>query len=312
MSSGSRKFDSHVEIVDYYDSRFQSNYMEKWDNYVEMKIRLFFKQFESPPGLWLDFGCGQGSLTELLLDIHPQYKVEGSDISSVAIQRALARNPNLSFFVWDECPSTQKYDLIFSHHVLEHVLNLEETLDHLDKITDKGGLHCHILPCGNKGSLEWKVAKNTQAGFEDNGRYFFEEDGHLRRLTSQQLIDLYAKRNYRLVISQFANHYYGALKWLTDLGPSFISDFANPRRGKSLLSSIWLCLLQFHLLLLWRARSFNGLHQPRAQWKKIIYLFLLPLAKGYTKFFFKNLEIESTNRLSDSRGSEMLICFIKE
>lgn len=310
MQTQAKAFASEVEVADYYDQRFESNYMCGWDSHIEAKIRTFFSQINLPDGTYLDFGCGQGSLTGILKSIHPQGQVEGCDVSSVAIQKALEQNPGIGFALWQSHQMKKNYSLIFSHHVLEHVLDLEETLNQLDKLTSPGGLHCHILPCGNPGSLEWKVAKATTNGFEANGRFFFEEDGHLRRLTSDQLAALYAERGYQLVRSQFTNQYQGAFKWIIDLGPKFIHSFANPNRGKSLADSLWLYTLKIKLLLLWQMRSLAH-YRPTAKIKRLIYSLMLPLAKSYVSHFSQQLGKEATNCLSHSQGSEMLMCFYK-
>lgn len=311
MNTNVKSFESAQDIASYYNDRFEANYMESWDDHIEAKVRLFFSQVELPTGKWLDFGCGQASLTKLLKDIHPQSNVEGCDISSVAIRKASEQNPNIPFSVWKEDQLSQRYHLIFSHHVLEHVLNIDETLNQLDSITYTNGIHCHILPCGNKGSLEWQVSKSTQNGFESNGRFFFEEDGHLRRLSFDQLFTLYESRGYRLVLSQFSNQYYGAFKWLIDLGPGFICEFANPKNGKSLPTSLWLYKLRMSLLFLWRMRYLSR-NRPTARFKRFLYPVVLPFAKIYVSRFSRLLEGEAINQFSNPAGSEMLVCFLKE
>jgi SAM-dependent methyltransferase len=310
MKTNVKRFGSDSEIADYYNQRFESNYMSGWDSHIESKIRTFLKKIDVPQGTWLDFGCGQGSLTKLLKSIHSTGHVEGCDVSSVAIQRALERNPDITFSVWQSNQMKPNYNLIFSHHVLEHVLDLKETLDQLDQISTHNTYHCHVLPCGNKGSLEWQVANATQNGFEDSGRFFFEEDGHLRRLTSDQLTDFYSARGYRLVFSQFANQYYGGLKWIISLGPGFICDFADPQRGKSSLNAAWLYVLRLRLLFLWRMHYLIN-NRPKAKIKSFLHPLILPLAKGYVNHFLNLLDKEINVHCDSAGGSEMLMCFLK-
>lgn len=320
MAENVKVFSSQAEVADYYDQRFSSHYMDGWDEHIDAKIRTFFSQIDLPSGTYLDFGCGQGALTGLLKSIHPNGTavngmaangmVEGCDVSAIAIQKASEQHPDIPFYVWPRDQLQGNYTLIFSHHVLEHVLNVEETLDALIQLSNKRGYHCHILPCGNEGSLEWQVANATKNGFEENGRFFFEEAGHLRRLSADQLIELYKSRGYRLLLSQFTNQHYGAFKWIIDLGPNFIVKFANPKQGKSFLSYLWLYSLRIQLLLLWQARCLVN-HRPKSRLKRLLYPFILPLAKIYVNNFFKHLDQEASNCLSNSQGSEMLMCFAK-
>lgn len=286
--------------------------MAGWSEHIETKVRRFLEQINLPLGSWLDFGCGQGSLTGLLSYIHPHSKVEGADISPIAVKKASLNHPSLSFFVLDEILLELKYDLIFSHHVLEHVLDLERTLDQLDKLTNPCGFHCHILPCGNAGSFEWEVARNTQGGFQENGRFFFEEDGHLRRLTSQQLIEIYQARGYNVAVLQFANQYYGAFRWLIDLGPDFIRFFANPKRAKNSrpLSAIWLRWVRIKLLLAWSANHLAS-NSPRRHWKRILYPLVSPFARLVNQRLNRNRDLELVNCICNPAASEMLVCFQK-
>jgi len=308
----SKSFNSDQEFVDYYDKRFETRYMDAWDGHIESKIQRFFAGFEAPKGRWLDFGCGQGCLTSVLTGMHPSGNVDGCDISPIAIQKAKERLPQVSFSVWQPDNTAKSYDLVFSHHVLEHVLTLTETLDQIDRITNPEGVHCHILPCGNTGSLEWKVTNAMRDGFEPHGRFFFEEDGHLRRLTSAELTAQYEERGYRLEYSQFTNQYYGALKWIIDLGPDFIREFAQPNRANSTLNRLWIRKLRTDLLTLWRLRSLaTSKHPPQHKVKRLVAALALPFAKMYNARFTKKLESEATNRLKDACGSEMLLCFRK-
>ena len=310
MKINTKVFSSGVEAANYYDQRFEADYMNGWDNHIESKIHTFFEKITTLEGTWLDFGCGQGSLTRLLKSIHPEGDVEGCDISSVAIQKASEQNSDIPFLVWQSSQMKERYSLIFSHHVLEHVFNLEETLDQIDQVSGKGTFHCHVLPCGNEGSLEWKVANATQSGHEDNGRFFFEEDGHLRRLTSDQLVSLYKRKGYHLVASQFTNQYYGGFKWIISLGPGFICDFADPQKGRSFASAAWLYVLRFRLLLLWRMQYLSN-NRPKAKLKSFLYPLILPVAKSYVNRFSSLLKNEAESHLNSSSGSEMLMCFLK-
>lgn len=304
-------FDSHAAFESYYDHRYESGYMDSWDEVTELKIRNFFKRLPIVSGgKWLDFGCGQGALTGLLASICPEASITGCDISPVAIKKANEQLECADFQVWNPTEVGGPFDLIFSHHVLEHVMDIEETLDQLNQITNPNALHCHILPCGNKGSLEWQVANATVNGFEHNGRFFFEEDGHLRRLTSFELIELYRQRGYVLIQSNFANQHIGAHHWIIGLGREFIREFANPGRASNTSNRAWLLILKLRLSLLWKAKCIASF-RPTNPIKSAIYPFVAPAAKLYYGSFQKSLCSEIKERFEDESGSEMLLCFRK-
>lgn len=46
-----------------------------------------------------------------------------------------------------------------------------------------------ILPCGNEGSFEYEVSKHHRNGIDpgQENRFFFEDEGHIRRLNTEQL-----------------------------------------------------------------------------------------------------------------------------
>lgn len=302
---------SEREFEEYYDGRYVSGYMDSWDSFTELKIRRFFQRITIGDRQdWLDFGCGQGALTGLLANICPTASVTGCDISPVAIAKARERIQGAGFSVWNPEKLVEAFDLVFSHHVLEHVQDIDETLDQLDAVTNSNGLHFHILPCGNEGSLEWKVAKSTMNGFEKYGRFFYEEEGHLRRLSSNELTDLYVKRGYRLIEAGFANQKYGAYNWLIGMGPGYITDFADPGRGVSSGAKAWLRWTRLSILLLWRMRYLSE-NRPTSRVKSSLYPLVHPISKIVVSRFEKALNNEICNEFRNESGSEMLLCFQK-
>ena len=135
------------------------------------------------------------------------WRVFGTDLSDTAQRQGSARHPDITFEASPSLSESGKqFDLVFTHHVLEHVGDLLETLDAIDRFVRPGGLLVHALPCGNSGSLEWKICQGVYGGIEceRGNRFFFEEEGHLRRLTTEELINLVVDRGFRLVQQSFA------------------------------------------------------------------------------------------------------------
>lgn len=156
-----------------------------------------------PLGHVLDFGCGRGSWIPVLEHALPRAELTGIDISATAIERAEASFPAHSFMSFDgrhaPLPDASA-DLVFSYHVLEHVLDLEGTVAEIARLLPEGGQACVILPCGNPGSLEERVVRMGADGVDpDSGRFFYEDPGHLRRLTSDRLSGLFRDEGLVLV-----------------------------------------------------------------------------------------------------------------
>lgn len=311
---------SPEELNSYYNQRYSNGYMEEWSHIVKFKINKIFNELDiSTTGKILDYGCGQGVLTALLKEILPTWNVCGTDISNKAIESARIKYPACNFFLLNELEKDTKFDLIFSHHVLEHVLDLEESLNEIATFCLPQGKQIHILPCGNSGSFEHYVSQLTKNGFERNGRFFFEEEGHLRRLESEDLEHLLDKHGFLKEDAWFANHYYGALSWITELSSDFINYFASPSQGISFRASVVLWFLRFKLLVIKQARTrilranysqFTG--SLSSKLKAIIHYSLafpwIPIVQFYER---KALD-EFISRGKDRRGSEMLLCFVRK
>jgi len=155
-----KSFSTDSQVFDFYDARYRAGYMAEWDR---DRLALVFQCIQAAAlparGVALDFGCGQGIFTHLLKRALPGWEVYGCDISAAAIASAQARFPDCAFFVADDPRYAGfKCDFIFTHHVLEHVLDLPSTLAQMQSCLRPDAHQLHILPCGNRGSFEHTVA----------------------------------------------------------------------------------------------------------------------------------------------------------
>lgn len=95
----------------------------------------------------LDLGCGEGTRLNL---ISGKGKVGiGVDISSTAIKRARKNYPNLKFIKGDlvKLPfEDDKFDLVYSAFVLEHLEEPEKMIKSAIKITKKNGYLVLVAP----------------------------------------------------------------------------------------------------------------------------------------------------------------------
>ncbi len=210
--------------IEFYDSRYEHGYMEDYPADVKERIFGIIRDLGLPEqGEALDFGCGNGVLTDVIRQALPSWKIFGTDLSATAISNARARFPGCTF-VEGNAPLLRehRFDFLFSHHVIEHVFDVNRILDQISDALKPRCSMLHILPCGNKGSYEYDLCRLRRDGINSTleNRFFFEDEGHLRRLTTDQLRELCESKGFSLHKGFYANQYYGAIEWLTNVDSS--------------------------------------------------------------------------------------------
>lgn len=242
------------KAIDFYEERYCKGYMDEWPTAKKQRVFEIIRNLPLPEtGTALDYGCGNGVFTDLLRQALPNWKVYGSDISQIAVSNAQKRFPECHFFVSDnERQSQLTFDFLFSHHVLEHVFDIEKALSEIDRYLKPHAHIMHILPCGNKGSLEYELCKMRIDGInrEMQNRFFFEDEGHVRRLTTKKLAKLQSAHGFTLVSDFYSNQYHGAVKWISQSPASFIRDFTDPAKAVNLQARKKLARLRKKLLVL--------------------------------------------------------------
>jgi SAM-dependent methyltransferase len=217
----------------FYDARYQGGYLDDWPAWKKRRIREVLAALKLPPaGRALDFGCGQGVLTQVVKETLPGWDVYGCDLSPVAVDLARGRYPDCRFFVGGDRDAPSGFDLLLTHHVLEHVVDLERVMAELAGLTAPSARMVHVLPCGNPGSLEQRLAAQRTGGIDParGNRFWFEDEGHLRRLTTADMQSHLASHGFRLVDERYANQHHGALDWVSGAPTWFIEHFANPEQ----------------------------------------------------------------------------------
>ncbi len=223
----------------FYEDTYEHDAMASWSDTMKRRIRELVRSLGLPAaGAALDYGCGNGTLTEVLREaLPPGWKVCGADISATAIGNAARRFPRCEFFATtdDRLPGGA-FDFVFTHHVLEHVYDLEQSLDEIAGSMKAVSSMLHILPCGNEGSFEHGIAALRTDGIdrELHNRFFFEDEGHVRRVTTEELAALCAKRGFVLAGEHYANQRFGAVDWITGRDGAFIrmlTDASNASSG---------------------------------------------------------------------------------
>ena len=216
------------ELRGFYDAKYdRQTYMggrySYWSHSGVQPERIMdtITRVSASPATVLDYGCGNGAWIDVLSGAFPDASISGLEISEVAIKQAASRFPQCSFQVFEggRAPyGNDNFDLIYSYHVLEHVVDLNGTIAEFARILKPGGLACVVLPCGNCGSLEDWVMRRIRNGIrqaEDGRIHFYEpEIGHLRRLASDRLIQRFQANGFLPKSVKFGNHFVGWIDWL--------------------------------------------------------------------------------------------------
>ncbi len=134
---------------------------------------------EGTPTSALEVGCGEGSLLLRLRERLPGTALEGLDVSPVAV--AAARNHGLEVTVGSYADAVDKYDLIHTVAVIEHVPSPRAFLRRLAAQLATGGRLVVIAPCLDHPTSE----------------LFFAD--HLHHFHSSQLEEAAALEGLRLV-----------------------------------------------------------------------------------------------------------------
>jgi SAM-dependent methyltransferase len=216
-----------------YDERFEHGYMSEWPAWRRERIAALVRGFGLPSkGRALDFGCGQGVFTSVLRAALPEWEIVGTDLSTVGLREAARRVPDCTFVHGSETAQHGPFDFVFTHHVLEHVDDLDATVGFLTSLLTPRGQILHILPCGNAGSFEHALCALRVDGIDGtNGRFFFDEDGHVRRLTTKTLSQAAEAHGMVLARGAYGSQFWGALDWISGQELDTIRSMFDPAKA---------------------------------------------------------------------------------
>ncbi|HVF40000.1 MAG TPA: class I SAM-dependent methyltransferase [Gemmatimonadaceae bacterium] len=310
------------EAKTFYDARYQAGYMDQWGSGTKSRIADVIRELGLPAtGDALDFGCGSGALTEIICNELPGWKVYGTDLSDVAIDNARIRVPGC-VFLHGEDPALEsvKVDFLFSHHVLEHVDHVDSVVKSFANRVRPGGFMLHVLPCGNEGSLEHELVGLHRNGADParEGRWFFEDVSHLRRLTSDQLTAICARHGFEPAGEWYTGQEAGAISWITENGPGIAHKMTDPAMGVDPAASMRLRQLRRKLLPLsiarrpavWARNRLERRQRSLKDWAQLAVL-AIPAAISWPldSMIRRRAAAEWDTRRHDRRGSEMFLAF---
>ncbi len=140
---------------------------------LKQKLKLANHLNDHQKGRWLDIGCGLGHL--LYTAKSDGWNVVGVEPNE---QAAIASSNKINQLIYPTLQSSKaekKYDIITLYHVLEHVYDLNETIDFIKtKIKKKGHI---IIAVPNPESWDALHYKNFWAGYDvPRHLYHFKQD----------------------------------------------------------------------------------------------------------------------------------------
>lgn len=310
--------------VEFYETRYEEGYMEEWDDLKKAKVIEVIQSLGLPEhGKALDFGCGNGIFTTIIKKVLPGWEVYGVEISQTAVQNATRKFPHCTFFSADQGEQYKnQFDFLFSHHVIEHVQELDETFFVLNSYLKPSSSQLHILPCGNTGSYEYEICVLRKNGIEKDkdNRFFFEEPGHLRRLNTIEFAAYESNIGFVLKKDFYSNQQDGAINWITKSSPRFVKkltageDIVDEAAGHKMKllrrKLLWMTYRQFPYSKYWEIKS---------KWRKTIIdrilLAILYLPALLTKPFYQSVQEKASqewaSRKTDKNGSEMFLFFTR-
>jgi ubiquinone/menaquinone biosynthesis C-methylase UbiE len=310
----------------FYEDRYTKGYMDDWPAEKKQKVFEIIKNLPLPEtGIALDFGCGTGVFTNVLQQALPNWEIYGCDISRNSINNAKIRFPDCNFFISDNDQTSDiKFDFLFSHHVLEHVFDIQQTISEINNYLKPISFSMLIFPCGNEGSLEYKVCSIRTDGINIamENRFFYEDEGHIRRLTTDQTNKLMGTFGFTLKKDFYRNQYYGAVKWISQTSPQFILKFTDVNTIKDKQSIKFLLGLRYKLLLLnivQLSAIFFFTRIKIVREKKIQhYIFaivnFIPFLISYPFYYIINYRAEKEwiNNKDKKNGSEMYLFYSRK
>ena len=192
----------------------------------------------------LDYGAGTGLHIELWQKLFSQSQMYLCDISLTGREKCLSKFPEYrkKYKIVENGRAqfnNEKFDIIFSIEVMEHVDDLITYIKDIFRLLKPGGVFIWTTPCANKYSIEHIYSslthqiQDTPDGFK---KWSWEDPTHVRRLESSEINEILLENGYHNTNYRFRSHFF-----------SFICTYCPP---KSKFQKLRNSLMKLHYNLL--------------------------------------------------------------
>jgi SAM-dependent methyltransferase len=302
-----------MNLEQFYDNWYAHGYMDEWPPAKKQRVYELIVELNLPAsGKALDFGCGNGVFTDVVKKALPGWQVYGSDLSRLAIENANKRFPDCTFLFADAVEFQQmQFDFVFSHHVLEHVDDKSGTAALIAKFAAPNASMLHILPCGNKGSFEYRICSKVKNGIQisKGDTFFFEEEMHLQRFTSAGLSELFRIHGFQKKAGFYANQYVGALQWISGMSKQFILHLTDYKRGVNFRSRLYLFFYRCLFTVLYYIQRPSALYSKDEASMNAVKKVLYRISCSCKEILNRRAQREWRLKRANENGSEMYLYF---
>lgn len=314
------------QSVAFYEARYALGYMDEWpQDKIDQVLEVLGTLGLPRSGKALDFGCGTGVFSAILAQALPEWEVFGVDVSRAAIDKARQKVSGVKFFqMGDSAYAELSTDFLFSHHVLEHVADLSITRDQMLRYLGPRAHMLHILPCGNSGSFAHTLCQLRDGGIESSlgNRFFFEDEGHVRRLTTDELVSLFTQARFLLLSAHYTGQYWSAIDYFTRIEPYLIDGMSDPSKTRDESAARQLRSIRRRLKVVAWARNFVIRYtkawspkRPRSL-RSIARVTILALpyfvARAVGIYVSTKARNEWSEHKYDPRGDQMFVAFYRD
>jgi len=153
---------------------------------------------------------------------------------------------------------------------------------------------------------------------ELENRFFFEDKGHVRRLTTDEFCNLCQTKDFKLQKEFYSNQYYGAIDWITNYNPKFVLMFSDSSQAVNKKARRMLKKARMHLIIITalrlHAQIVTKLLEKRNKRVKHYILLLLGLpffvfSNSVDRYWKRKAREEWDTKKYCRNGSEMALYF---